>query len=688
MLGERNTRTPATSVPSRFPKADAANPAAAPGALQKISIPEHELLGHIASGAYGDVWLARNAVGTLRAVKIVRSDQQASSICFEREFRGLQKFEPHSRMHESFVDILAVGLLPNDAGFYYVMELADPVENHSSQQEPAQSSCPQLDESLVTSSAAINTYIPRTLRAELKVRGSLSAEEVTCLGLRLAAGLAYLHGQGLVHRDVKPANILYIAGAPKLADAGLVASSDDAQSLVGTAGYIAPEGPGTPQADIYALGKVVYEAAFGKDREEFPALPPDVSSHPDHARKLELNAIVLKACATDKRDRYLTAKELEHDFARLNAGESIGQRHSGVRLRRKAKRAVGALTGVLALGAAVFGVWSRLQSDYEGRQSSIPAAESAFILGRHHYEKSTKADLRLAFHSFDEATRLDPNFAKAYGWLAASQCWSYAGTNREFEFLPAARETALHALALDSRVAKAHQALAWYSAVQTWHWETAEKHFADAHKYAPRDVEVYAWQGYFEACIGRTNEGLANLQKGLRLQPGSIPVRHFLGSALILARRYEEAIDNLRMVIQMEPSGTIQTFSELSEALIKSGKYEEGIEASRLGAIRDGVPDEEAARRAQEMLQAYNAGGVQGYWSYLAKRLGPKDSPVWAANLYARLGQTNEALDLLEDAERAHLWDIVNITTEPGFDSLRSHSRFVSLLHRLRLERG
>ncbi|MBM3825077.1 MAG: hypothetical protein FJ404_19735 [Verrucomicrobia bacterium] len=58
-----------------------------------------------------------------------------------------------------------------------------------------------------------------------------------------------------------------VGGVPKLADVGLVAAVDEAQSLVGTAGYIAPEGPGTSQADLYALGKVLYEAAFGKDRE-------------------------------------------------------------------------------------------------------------------------------------------------------------------------------------------------------------------------------------------------------------------------------------------------------------------------------------------------------------------------------------------------------------------------------------
>jgi len=106
-----------------------------------------------------------------------------------------------------------------------------------------------------------------------------------------------------------------------LADAGLVAAMDDARSLVGTAGYIAPEGPGTPQADIYALGKVLYEAAFSKGRQDFPQLPSDLASRPDHARLLELNEVIVRACARDTLQRYQSAQEMRRD---LVATWSIG----------------------------------------------------------------------------------------------------------------------------------------------------------------------------------------------------------------------------------------------------------------------------------------------------------------------------------------------------------------------------
>jgi hypothetical protein len=82
-----------------------------------LRIPDHEHIRKIGSGSYGEVWLARNVIGTLRAVKIVRRDQHESAESFEREFKDLQKFEPVSRTHEGLVDILTLGLLPDKADF-------------------------------------------------------------------------------------------------------------------------------------------------------------------------------------------------------------------------------------------------------------------------------------------------------------------------------------------------------------------------------------------------------------------------------------------------------------------------------------------------------------------------------------------------------------------------------------------
>src|SRR5512138_70100 len=82
--------------------------------LQKVrdappQIPDHELVRRIGHGAYGEVWLARNALGTWRAVKIVYRDNFEDDRPYEREFAGIRRFEPLSRSNEGFVDVLQVG---------------------------------------------------------------------------------------------------------------------------------------------------------------------------------------------------------------------------------------------------------------------------------------------------------------------------------------------------------------------------------------------------------------------------------------------------------------------------------------------------------------------------------------------------------------------------------------------------
>ena len=261
-------------------------------------IPDYELLGVIGRGAYGEIWLARGLTGALRAVKIVHRQTFESERAFNREFSGMSAFEPISRAHAGFVDILHVGR--NDAAgfFYYVMELADD-----------ETSGAQID---------ITRYTPRTLK--VANRAALPASECVRLGLLITEALGALHRHGLTHRDIKPSNIIFVRGAPKLADIGLVATSGQ-RSFVGTEGYVPPEGPGTPQADIYSVGKVLYELSMGKDRLDFPEVGTDLETRPDKLQLLELNVVLLKACASQPTKRYRSADEMREDLCRLADGQ-------------------------------------------------------------------------------------------------------------------------------------------------------------------------------------------------------------------------------------------------------------------------------------------------------------------------------------------------------------------------------
>jgi TolB-like protein/predicted Zn-dependent protease len=264
--------------------------------------PDFELLRPIGRGSYGEVWLARNILGTYRAVKIIKRKAFRDEEAFEREFSGLQQFEPVSREHGGFVAILHVSRNRAEGFFYYVMELADD-DSNSDRLEP-------------------ETYAPKTLSNELERCGRLSVEQAAQLGLSLSQALAELHQRGLVHRDIKPSNIIFVKGHAKLADIGLVAHSGEKGHL-GTEGYIPPEGPGKPQADLYGLGMVLYEATTGTDRLDYPALPVDFDTIAEREAFLKLNSIILKACDHDLRKRYHAATEISDDLTNLGFGTTV-----------------------------------------------------------------------------------------------------------------------------------------------------------------------------------------------------------------------------------------------------------------------------------------------------------------------------------------------------------------------------
>ena len=129
---------------------------------------------------------------------------------------------------------------------------------------------------------------------------------------------------GLIHRDIKPANIVFIGGVPKLADIGLVTDAGEGRTFVGTEGYFPSEGPGALAADIYSLGKVLYELATGRDRLDFPELPTNLGDLPDRTGLLKLNEIILKACASDPAKRYTSATEVYADLLLLKVGKRVG----------------------------------------------------------------------------------------------------------------------------------------------------------------------------------------------------------------------------------------------------------------------------------------------------------------------------------------------------------------------------
>ncbi|MHB9008077.1 MAG: WD40 repeat domain-containing serine/threonine protein kinase [Limisphaerales bacterium] len=392
-------------------------------------VPDYELLHRIGGGSYGDVWLARGVTGIYRAVKIVTRDRFADERPFLRELDGISRFQKVALGQSRQLALLHVGR--NEAGneFHYVMELAD--------------------DAVTGSEINPDAYVALTLKELRHRRRHLPAEECLRIAVDLTRALTGLHALGLVHRDVKPSNIIFVQGVPKLADVGLVSSTDHTLTSVGTPGYLPPEGTGTMPADIFSLGRVLYELLTGLSPADFPRLPEDAAARPDTHLFFELNEVILRAGDPDLARRYSTSQALLDDLLLIQAGRSVRElvfvRERLARYRRFALRAsvvglaVVAFLGVRNLLATrrLYAQEAEFRRQAEGREAEaryaadLQLAQLGLATGdfgvantalRRHLPAPGERDRRgFEWYALTDEARGDP--ARVFGQPGDPPCW-------------------------------------------------------------------------------------------------------------------------------------------------------------------------------------------------------------------------------------------------------------------------
>lgn len=242
------------------------------------------LAREIGHGAYGVVYLAVGTDGKRAAVKVCRRDE----IGEERYVRELRGARLYSAIPRTDGLVCMKELVEKPWGFYTVMDLADHEFDGEFSEE---------------------TYRPKTLASIMEGEKALSLDESVELGIALAKGLETLQRHHLLHRDIKPGNVIYAGGRPVLSDPGLVVEESEAASLVGTPGYVPPENFTAAVGDVYSLGLTLKAASFGRSIEDLdkgPALEADASAAQFPAWWRILN----KATDPTPSRRYQSAKAL------------------------------------------------------------------------------------------------------------------------------------------------------------------------------------------------------------------------------------------------------------------------------------------------------------------------------------------------------------------------------------------
>ena len=215
------------------------------------------LTGYCGGGAYGDVYTCEDISGRKLAVKIISKVKLGNG--WERELRGVSNYR---KITENAPGLLQIYHVEEDAEtFFYTMEAADSIGTDGQ-------------------------YRADTLAERLK-KGPLPRTELYPTLSAIFAGIKIIHDAGFAHRDIKPDNIIFVKGQPKLSDIGLLSSlSATHTQLAGTLDFLPPEErasdtPGTDRRsrqknDLYAFGKVIYCSVTGCSPQDFPTVPAEL----------------------------------------------------------------------------------------------------------------------------------------------------------------------------------------------------------------------------------------------------------------------------------------------------------------------------------------------------------------------------------------------------------------------------
>jgi eukaryotic-like serine/threonine-protein kinase len=317
-----------------------------------------------------------------------------------------------------------------------------------------------------------------------------------------------------------------------------------------------------------------------------------------------------------------------------------------------------------------------------------PNAHEAYLKGRYYWNQRTSNDLKKSIEYFQQAIAIDPTYALAYAGIA--DCYSVLGsTDTDMlspdDAFPKARAAAERALEIDSTLGQAHTSLAYIKHHYEWDWVGAEKEYHQAISLNPRDPNTHHWYSHYLVGMGRFQKSLAESRLALKLDPLDFILNVHLGWHYLMARRSDEAVEELRRDIGMNAKSWAG-HNFLGRAYEQLGRYSDAIAPlEKATAVSPGNPAMLSA-----LAHAYALAGKRNEAKRILGRLllmrqQRYVSPYEIAVIHVGLGEKDQAFEWLERAYQEHSSWLSYLNVESRLDPLHSDPRFADLVRRVGL---
>ncbi|HWF07874.1 MAG TPA: protein kinase [Bryobacteraceae bacterium] len=315
-------------------------------------------------------------------------------------------------------------------------------------------------------------------------------------------------------------------------------------------------------------------------------------------------------------------------------------------------------------------------------------AYNLYLKARFELYKMTREGLDASRKLFEEAVRLDPNYALAHDGLAYS--WyleGFLGFVAPREAMPKAKVAVRRAIELDETVAEAHATLGVILALYDWDWSGAEREMLrsiELNGASPVCRDGFAF--YYLRPVGRIEEAINETQQALSLDPLSILFRVHLAFLFYLQRKHEHSIAQFRKVLEMSPQyylahammGNVYTFlGKFEEALQCYGHAREADANSKFVDSLEAMTLATAGRRdeAVALLDRISQRAANDYIS-----------PVSIAYICTALGDKDRAFENLDRAVFDRDPNLLGLQSNPIFENLQTDDRYHALLRKMQLE--